>query len=160
MVAGATVIAITSTDSKAEQIRALGAQHVINYKTHEHWGEIAKSLTPGQRGVDHVVDVVGIKTFAQDLAALRVHGLVTIAGMVGGTDDKDPGMMSSLWQLATYRGILLGSRQMFLDMNAFLEEKKVKPALDSVAFSLEEALGAYERLERWEHFSKVVIKMK
>ncbi|PSR82446.1 hypothetical protein BD289DRAFT_335566, partial [Coniella lustricola] len=157
--AGATVIAITSTDSRAEQMHALGAKHVINYKTQTNWGAVAKSLTPDQRGVDHVVDVVGVKTFAQDLAAIRTHGLVTVAGMLGGADDNDPGMMSTLWHLATYRGILLGSRQMFLDMNAFLEAKKVKLALDGVVFNLEDALGAFERLQRWEHFSKVVIKM-
>lgn len=159
MAAGANVLAITSSASRAEKLKALGAKHVINYREQANWGEIAKSLTPEQRGVDHVVDVVGTKTLPQALRAVRPHGLVTIAGMVGGTDDKDPGIMSALWQPCTFRGILLGSRQMFLDMVNFMEEKSVRPAVDDVSFRLQDAKAAYERLERQEHFSKVIIKM-
>lgn len=161
MAAGANVIAITSSNERAEKLTALGARHVINYKEEPNWGEVAKSFTPGERGVDHVVDVVGVKTLAQAVVAVRNHGLVTVAGMVGGGgggEYKDPGIMSALWKQVTFRGILLGSRQMFLDMVSFLEKhQETKPAIDDVIFSLEEAKQAYERLDKWEHFSKVII---
>lgn len=49
---------------------------------------------------------------------------------------------------------------MFLDMVKFMEEKRLHPALDDVSFRLEDAKAAYERLERQEHFSKVIIKME
>lgn len=154
-------MAITSTDARAERLRALGAQHVINYRSQSNWGDIAKSLTPEKRGVDHIIDVVGLKTLSEDLKAIRVHGLITIAGIVGGSDEnKDPGIVSALWRHNTYRGIILGSRSMFLDMNKFMEERNLKPAVDDVAFGLDEAKEAFERLERWEHFSKVVTKME
>jgi NADPH:quinone reductase-like Zn-dependent oxidoreductase len=52
--AGATVIATTSSVEKAETLKKLGADHVINYKTEPSWGEKAKSLTPNGEGVDHV----------------------------------------------------------------------------------------------------------
>lgn len=164
MAVGANVIAITSSEARAERLSALGASHVINYKEQPNWGDIAKSFTPDQRGVDHIVDVVGPKTLSQALASLRYHGLITIAGMLGGTagDEKtaDPGMMSALWKHSTYRGIILGSQKMFFDMIKFMEEKDIKPAVDDVAFPLEEAKKAFERLENWEHFSKVVIKIQ
>lgn len=139
----------------------LGARHVINYREQTNWGEVAKGLTPDSRGVDHVVDVVGAKTMDQSLNALRLHGLITVAGMIGGPGEvaRAPDVMSALWRLCVFRGIYLGSRAMFRDMAKFLEEKKVKPAVDDVAFSLEEAKQAFERLERQQHFSKVVIKM-
>lgn len=164
MVAGANVIAITSSDARAEKLLALGARHVINYKKETRWGEIARSLTPEQRGVDHVVDVVGQKTLAQSLEAVCMHGLVTIAGVLGGSagagDDKDPGVMSALVKQIVYRGILLGSRAMFLDLVRFVEANVMTPAVDDVVFGLEKATEAFERLERQEHFSKIVIKME
>lgn len=168
--AGAHVIALTSGrggDGRAQRLAALGARHVINYRETPAWGAAARALTPEGRGVDLVVDVVGVKTLGQAVEALRLHGRIAVAGMVGGggsggeeEQQQDPGVMSALWKQATFRGILLGSRQMFLDMIGFLEEHpEVKPALDDVVFSLEEAQQAYERLDKQEHFSKVVISM-
>lgn len=143
-----------------KKLLSLGARHVINYRDQPNWGEAARDLTPDRRGVDHVVDVVGAKTMDQSLNALRLQGLITVAGMIGGPgeSDKAPDVMSALWRLCVFRGIYLGSRKMFKDMVRFLEEKEVRPALDDVVFNLEDTKQAFQRLERQEHFSKVVIK--
>lgn len=66
--AGAIVIATTSSDEKAKELKTLGAQHVINYKTTPNWGEVAKDLTPSRAGVDHVVEVGGSGTLAETIA--------------------------------------------------------------------------------------------
>src|SRR3546814_14705077 len=63
---GAVVIATSSSDAKLEQLKALGADHVINYKATPEWGEVAYNLTGG---VDHVVEVGGAGTLPQSLAA-------------------------------------------------------------------------------------------
>lgn len=68
------MVAITSTDARAERLRALGAQHVINSRSQSNWGDIAKSLTPEKRGVDHIIDVVGLKTLSEDLWPIDLHG--------------------------------------------------------------------------------------
>lgn len=68
--------------------------------------------------------------------------------------------MAALWTVATVRGVLLGSKDMFRDMVTFCEKHNVKPALDDVTFSLADALGAYKRLEEQKHFSKVVIEIQ
>jgi NADPH:quinone reductase-like Zn-dependent oxidoreductase len=52
--AGATVIATTSSASKAETLKKLGVDHIINYKDEPNWGEKAKALTPNGEGVNHV----------------------------------------------------------------------------------------------------------
>lgn len=98
---------------------------------------------------------------AESLKALRLNGLLTVTGVVGGLrgGDQVPDVMSALWNLCIVRGIYLGSHSMFRDMVQFLEQNEVRPALDDVTFSLEEAKSAFERLERQAHFSKVVIKM-
>ena len=54
---GAAVIATSSSDEKLERIRALGADHVINYRQVPDWGKRVQDLTGG--GVDHVVEVGG-----------------------------------------------------------------------------------------------------
>ncbi|POS70233.1 alcohol dehydrogenase [Diaporthe helianthi] len=159
--AGANVVAITSSDAKADRLFSLGARHVINYRKHSNWGELARGLTPKGKGIDHVVDVVGATTMAESLNAVRLHGLITVAGMVGGSGDgkQIPDVMSALWKLCVLRGIYLGSRGMFRDMVRFLEQKEVRPALDDVTFSLEDTKSALERLEKQQHFSKVIVNM-
>ncbi|KAI0866796.1 hypothetical protein F4860DRAFT_3534 [Xylaria cubensis] len=160
--AGASVIATTSSDAKAERLRALGASHVINYSKTPEWGEQAKVLTPGGRGVDHVVEVVGPSTLPESLKAVRRDGLVTLAGIVGGpTEGHIPvDIMDALFQLWVVRGVLLGTRDMLRDMVQFVEEKKIQIAVDDAEFKLEDAKSAYKRLKSQKHFSKVIIKME
>lgn len=56
--AGAVVIATSSSDVKLAQAKALGADHLINYKTHPDWDQKVREITGGV-GVDHVVEVGG-----------------------------------------------------------------------------------------------------
>lgn len=51
--AGAKVIATSSDDEKLAQLRALGADHTINYRSQPEWGRLAFDWTEGM-GVDHV----------------------------------------------------------------------------------------------------------
>lgn len=63
--AGATVIATTSSAKKAETLKKLGADHVINYKEDANWGETAKKLTADGQGVTHIIEVGGPTTMKQ-----------------------------------------------------------------------------------------------
>ena len=56
--AGARVIATSSSDAKLARARELGASDGINYKTTPDWDVAARNLTDGL-GVDHVVEVGG-----------------------------------------------------------------------------------------------------
>lgn len=80
--AGAKVVSTTSSPAKAELLRKLGADVVINYQETEKWGEEAKRVSGG--GVDFVVEVGGPRTFGQSLKAVRIGGCVTAIGFVGG----------------------------------------------------------------------------
>jgi NADPH:quinone reductase-like Zn-dependent oxidoreductase len=68
--AGAKVIATTSSAAKGDKLKALGADHVINYKEVENWGEEAKKLTPGGRGVQHILEVGGPNTMVRTCLVL------------------------------------------------------------------------------------------
>lgn len=65
--AGATVIATTSSEEKAERLKKLGADHVINYKKDPNWGETAKQLSRNKEGIDHIIEVGGPGSMAQSL---------------------------------------------------------------------------------------------
>jgi NADPH:quinone reductase-like Zn-dependent oxidoreductase len=158
--AGATVVATTSGEAKATRLRTLGATHVINYREDEKWGETAKSLTPNGQGFDQVVDVGGNSTLAQSLKAIKVDGLITAAGLVGGAGDESrPSLLDTLFSICIVRGVLLGTRQQFRDMNHFIEENKVEPATDDEVFDLKDTKAAYQKLEAQKHFAKVIIKI-
>ncbi|KAI1082356.1 putative alcohol dehydrogenase [Whalleya microplaca] len=162
--AGARVIATTSSDAKAERLRALGAVHVLNYRSTPDWGIRAKKLTPENRGVDHVVDVGGQNTLSESLNAVRRNGLITVTGMIAGMAlgfEKQPAdLMSILWITCTARGVILGTRNMLREMVQFLEERRVQIAVDDVVFELENVKMAYERMEKQQHFGKIIIRMQ
>jgi NADPH:quinone reductase-like Zn-dependent oxidoreductase len=158
---GATVIATTSSESKAQKLRDMGVKNVINYKEDENWGETAKKLSPGGLGAHHILEVGGEKTLLQSFKAVRLEGLISIIGFLGGRDDKNP---LSYWEtfktVTVVRGVNVGSRQQFKEMNAFIEEKKIKPVVDEKVFAFEDAKEAYRALEAQKFFGKVVIKVE
>ncbi|KIW01338.1 uncharacterized protein PV09_07110 [Verruconis gallopava] len=159
--AGANVIASTSSDEKAERLLALGASHVINYRQTPRWGEVAKGMTPGKQGVDIVVDVGGENTLGESMKAVKVNGLVVAAGLVAGTvENEKPALIDTLWNLCIVRGVLLGTRNQFKEMNRFVEVKGIDLAVDEKVFDLKDARRAYERLQQQQHFAKVVIRIR
>jgi NADPH:quinone reductase-like Zn-dependent oxidoreductase len=158
---GANVVATTSSDEKAKRLLDLGAKHVINYREKADWSTAAKVFTPGERGVDIVVDIGGDNTLGESVKAVRQDGLVVAAGLVAGpAEEEKPALMSALWNVCVVRGVLLGTRNQFKEMNRFVEEKKIKLAVDDQVFELAGAREAYERLQAQKHFAKVIIKIK
>ena len=88
---GATVLATCSTPAKAAMVRALGADHVLDY------GDVpdeVRRLTGGA-GVDVVYDSVGQATFGGSLAALRRRGVLVSYGQSSGpVTGFEPAMLS------------------------------------------------------------------
>jgi NADPH:quinone reductase-like Zn-dependent oxidoreductase len=114
--AGATVIATTSSASKARLLNDLGADHVINYKEEKDWGAKAKALTPNCEGVDHVIEVGGPLTIAQSLKATKLDGVISIIGFLAGGAEQSPSFMEILSRGVLVRGVVVGSRQQFEEM--------------------------------------------
>ena len=88
-IAGATVIATSSSDEKLARLETLGADHLINYRKHENWGDLVRGVTAG-RGVDHVIEVGGPATLAQSMVAARVGGHIAVIGILSGTTGTLP----------------------------------------------------------------------
>ncbi|KAF1993137.1 hypothetical protein P154DRAFT_451005 [Amniculicola lignicola CBS 123094] len=157
--AGAKVIATTSSQEKGDMLKKLGADHVINYKENPNWGEAAKSLTPGHEGVQHVIEVGGPTTMAQSLKAVRIDGVISIIGFLGGFSKDQPTFLDCLNNLCTARGILVGSRLQFEDMNRAIEANDIHPVVDEKVFDLDHLKDAYEYMWDQKHFGKLCIKI-
>lgn len=159
--AGAKVIATTSSAAKGEKLKALGADHVINYKEVSNWGEEAKKLTPGGGGVQHILEVGGPNTMAQSLKAISIDGVISIIGFVGGVKGEDqPTFLDCLNNICTVRGVLVGNRLQFEEMNRAIEANDIKPVVDEKVFSLDEVKDAYQYMWDQKHFGKLCIKIE
>jgi len=79
---GATVITTVGDDAKAEKARALGADHVINYRT-DRFESIVRKLT-GKKGVDVAFEHVGPDTFNGSLLCLKRGGRLVTCGSTSG----------------------------------------------------------------------------
>ena len=80
--AGARVIGTVSTEAKAQEVRALGADHVVIYTEQDFEAE-ARRLTDG-KGVHVVYDSVGRTTFDKSLKILRPRGMLVLFGQSSG----------------------------------------------------------------------------
>jgi len=79
---GATVITTVGDDEKAVKAKALGADHVINYRT-ERFETIVRKLT-GKKGVDVAFEHVGPDTFNGSLLCLKRGGRLVTCGSTTG----------------------------------------------------------------------------
>src|SRR5262249_41521810 len=79
---GCTVITTVGDDEKVEKARALGADHIINYRT-QRFATIARKLT-GKKGVDVVFEHVGADTWNGSLLCLKRGGRLVTCGSTSG----------------------------------------------------------------------------
>jgi NADPH:quinone reductase-like Zn-dependent oxidoreductase len=154
--AGARVIATSSSDEKLERVRLLGASDGINYKTSPEWDARARELAGG-RGVDHVVEVGGAGTLSRSLRAVRMGGQVSLIGVLTG-GSAEVNTLPILMKTVRVQGIFVGSRAMFEAMNRAIGLHALRPVVDRV-FPLEQAADAYRYLESGAHFGKIVIRV-
>ena len=151
--AGAIVVATSSSDAKLERVRALGADHVINYRATPDWGAQASQLTGG---IDHVVEVGGAGTLAQSIAAVGFAGEIALIGVLTREGNTNPhGLM---FKGASIRGIFVGSKAMAQGLNAHVDAHAIKPVIDQ-RFAIEQAHAAWAYQSSPDLFGKVVITL-
>jgi NADPH:quinone reductase-like Zn-dependent oxidoreductase len=155
--AGADVIATSSSAAKAERARALGASHVIDYRANPQWGAEVRRLTGG-RGADVVVEVGGPGTLDQSVEALRYGGTIALIGVLTGRGG--PVNTAAVFsRAARIAGIYVGSRRMFESLNRAIAARTLHPVIDAT-FDFDDAPKAYAHLQGATHFGKVVIRVR
>ncbi|HEY8327565.1 MAG TPA: NAD(P)-dependent alcohol dehydrogenase [Rhodanobacter sp.] len=152
--AGARVIATSSSAAKLARLRELGADEVINYRDDAAWGLTSRRLTGG-RGVDHVVDVGGPDTLTQSMLATRVGGHIALIGVLTGLDSRLPLGLALARQLRM-QALLVGNRRQQQDMVRALDASTLRPVIDH-HFALDDLVAAFRHQESGQHFGKIVL---
>jgi NADPH:quinone reductase len=161
---GAKVIVTAGTDEKCAACLALGADHVINYKTHDFQEEVMQ-LTDG-RGVDVVLDMVAGAYVAKEVQCLADDGRLVIIAVQGGVQSEvNAGLV--LRKRLTITGSTLRARPVAfkaaiaadcrVHVWPWLVSGLVKPVVHSV-FAPANAAQAHALMESNRHIGKIVLK--
>ena len=151
--AGARVIATSSSDAKLGRLKELGADVLINYKTTPEWDKPARGTGPGP---DHIIEVGGAGTLPLSIKAVRRGGHIALIGVLTGQGEIDPRPI--LMKSIRLQGIYVGSREMFEEMNRAIELAQLHPVIDRT-FSFDEAPDAFRYMESAAHFGKICIRV-
>ena len=151
--AGARVLAISSSDAKLERAKQLGLDAGVNYRQIPEWDKWVVEQTGG-RGADLVVEVGGAGTFTRSLRSIRIGGKVAQIGVLSPSSEgiEIPLLLHRQVHLC---GIYVGSRADFEKMNRAITEQRLKPVVDEV-FSFSDAAEALRRIGSGAHFGKLV----
>ena len=149
---GARTVVTSSSDEKLARMRDLGAWETINYRAIPDWELEVLDVTDG-RGVDHTVEVGGAGTLQKSMSATRFSGSIGVIGILTG-GEVDP--LAILRRSLRLRGIYVGSRRMFENMNRAIKVHKMRPIIDEI-YAFEDAPQAYHDMRAAQHFGKLVI---
>lgn len=151
---GATVILISSSDTKLERGRALGADHLVNYRARPDWDAAVLALTDG-RGADLVVETVGDATFERSLHAAAMGGTVFTVGFLSGAATSI-NLFSIIGKALRIVGNSTGSVADLAEAVRAIEANGIVPVVDRT-FGIDEAAVAYRTLADATHIGKVAI---
>jgi NADPH:quinone reductase-like Zn-dependent oxidoreductase len=154
---GATVITTVGSAEKSEKAKALGADHVIEYKT-QPFRDTMKALlkSAGRRGVDIAVDHVGKDTFGDSLRSLDWGGRLVTCGSTTGPR-VEINLQALFFKNLSILGSTMGSKSDLTEVLSLLEKKKIKAVIDRV-FQWNELPQAHAYLESRKAFGKVVLR--
>ncbi|QDL73192.1 NAD(P)-dependent alcohol dehydrogenase [Streptomyces malaysiensis subsp. malaysiensis] len=150
--AGARVLATTSSDDKARRLSALGASDVVDYTSTPEWGARVRAITDG--GADRVVEIGGAGTLSQSIDAVAHGGQIALVGNLAAGDGMDVNRFFR--RAATLRSISVGSRGDFERMNKVIAQNRLRPVIDRV-FPFDQAPEAFAHFEKGPRFGKVAI---
>jgi alcohol dehydrogenase len=152
---GATVVTTVGSAEKAEKARALGADHVINYRE-ERFEGVVRRLT-AKKGVDVVFEHTGVDTWAGSLLSLKRGGrLVTCGSTTGVTAEIN------LMRLFQQQHRIIGSFGCTIRNVAEALEKMAsgdaRPVIDTET-TLDDIAEGLKRMEGRDVFGKIVVRL-
>lgn len=162
-VIGAIAIGSSRSEAKLERCRQLGLEHAIDASSGA-FADAVKKIAP--RGADVIVDVIGAKYAAENLAAVATQGRIITLGLLGGINAEiNLGLV--LRKRLTWRGSVLRARP--LEEKAILAQRfarelsplfasgKLRPIIDEV-MPMDSIVDAHRRMEANETFGKLVLR--
>ncbi|MFP1752281.1 zinc-binding alcohol dehydrogenase family protein [Lonsdalea quercina] len=157
---GAEVIACAGSDEKGEALRALGADHVVNYRETDfsRWA-IATYGKPQRRtyegGVDVVINFTGGETWRPSLRCLKRGGLLLVCGATAGYDPQED--LRYVW---SFELNIKGSNSFYKEDLVALIDKvargDIDPLIDRIV-PLEQAAEGLRLIRDREVLGKVIV---
>jgi NADPH:quinone reductase-like Zn-dependent oxidoreductase len=150
-VMGATVVATSSSAGKLAQLRGLGADAVVNYRTDPDWADAARHHVGG--AFDLVVDVAGHLDLS--IRSVRPGGMVALIGVLSGNKAEITLPLVVMRQIAL-QGVTCGALEDFRDMLAAVAATKLRPVISHVV-PFSRAHEAFAAMRDGAHFGKIVV---
>jgi len=165
-----SALVVTAHPSKIDRVRELGANLVIDYTTTPDFAELVLDWTGNntkKKGVDVILDHVGAKYLAPNMAALGYAGRLVIIGVISGIK-AELNLALMMVKRQQIIGSVLRSRPV-VDKAAIVAEftktalpkfadRSIVPIIEKV-FSIDEVVEAHRMMEEDRHFGKIVLKI-
>lgn len=157
---GAEVVAAAGSADKAERLKDLGADHVLNYKEVDFSKWVIEKYGKPQRrtyegGADVVINFTGGDTWAPSLKCIKRGGSLLVCGATAGHDPKED--LRYIW---SFELRVIGSNSFYDDNLAALMElirtKKIAVQIDKV-LPLEQAAEGLRMIRDREVLGKIVV---
>jgi NADPH:quinone reductase-like Zn-dependent oxidoreductase len=150
---GARVITTVGSDDKAQKARDLGADEVINYRSADFLDEVRR-LT-GKRGVDVVVENVGVDTWERSIRALARGGRLVTCGATSGYEAVTD-LRHLFFKGLSLLGSTMGSRAELLRIARYMGERRLRPVIDRV-LRFEQIAEGHRAMAGRGLFGKIVL---
>jgi len=156
---GATVI-VTARSQKHDQLKALGADHAIDYTSADFVAE-----TQALGGADVILDIMGAKYLERNVEALKPDGRIAVIGMQGGRrGELDLGLLMMkrgrlsatglrARPLADKARIVRGVRDQVWPL---VDAGDIRPIIDR-ALPMSAAAEAHRLIESSDHLGKILL---
>ena len=150
---GAQVIATAGSPEKCAKVAALGAHHVIDYKTKDFVAEV-KALT-GKAGVQVVFEHVGAATFDGSMKCLQRGGrLVTCGATTGG--NVQISLHAVFFKSLSILGSTMGSKGDLRQILRLFDQGRLRPVVDRT-LPLDQVGEGHRLLEAREALGKIAL---
>jgi NADPH:quinone reductase-like Zn-dependent oxidoreductase len=149
----ARVVATVGSRDKVERVRELGADEVILYRDTDFADEVRR-LT-GKRGVDVVLDHVGVDTWERNVRSLARGGRLVVCGATSG-HEVPTNLRLLFFKNLSFLGSTMGKKSELLEILALLGQGKLRPVIDRV-LPVRDVARAHELLESRAVVGKIVL---
>jgi NADPH2:quinone reductase len=161
-----TRLIVTAHPAKAERVKALGADLVIDYTTTPDFSEVVKEFT-AKKGVDVILDHVGARYLAPNMASLGYAGRLVIIGVTSGIK-AELNLAVMMVKRQQIIGSVLRSRPVKDKGDIVAEftktalpkfaDRGIVPKIEKV-FTLDQVVEAHRMMEEDRHFGKIVLRI-
>lgn len=158
-----TTLFVTASAGKIERVKQLGVDYVIDYRN-QPFVDAIKTHTDGN-GVNVILDHIGARYLADNLASLAVYGRLVCIGVTSGIKAE-----LNLAMMMVRRQQIIGSvlrarpvaekaeiiRRFYRDVGALLANQTIVPMVSDV-YALSAAAEAHRAMQQSKHFGKIVL---